>query len=194
MSVTLQAGAYNPFVMTYYDGYGFASAYVWWNPNNTGNVIIPASAFFHGSKVKSTAYEVEIFPTSVPAVSEVVNGPPSVFVEDTYTVTMQSKNMAGVANDMDSDTYTVVFSDGISETFTETAIDQGSGLHSASFTPTLIGTYTVTINLTNDYTDTDSSIPTQINGSGYTVVVYPAPVSPSDSYMSSGLDDGKAEF
>ena len=181
--------------MTFAEGGGGANTYLYWNPNNTGNVVIPASAFFHGSKVKSTAYEVEIFPTSVPAVSEVVNGPPSVFVEDTYTVTMQSKNMAGVANDMDSDTYTVVFSDGISETFTETAIDQGSGLHSASFTPTLIGTYTVTINLTNDYTDTDSSILTQINGSGYTVVVYPAPpVSPSNSYMSSGLDDGKAEF
>ena len=132
-------------------------------------------------------YEMEIFPTSVPAVSDVVNGPPSVFVEDTYTVTMQSKNMAGVAHDVDSDTYTVVFSDGISETFTETAIDQGSGLHSASFTPTLIGTYTVTINLTNDYTDTDSSILTQINGSGYTVVVYPGPIVVSKCYYNNQI-------
>ena len=59
-------------------------------------------------------YEMEILPTSVPAKSEVVNGPPSVIIEDTYTVTMQSKNMAGVAHDVDSDTYLVVFSDGAS--------------------------------------------------------------------------------
>ena len=100
--------------MTFAENGGGAFAYLYWNPNNTGNVIIPASAFFHGSKVKSTAYEVEIFPTSVPAVSEVVNGLPSIFIEDTYTVTMQSKNMAGVAHDVDSDTYLVVFSDGAS--------------------------------------------------------------------------------
>ena len=52
----------------------------------------------------------------------------------------------------------------------------------------------MTINLTNDYTATDPSIQTQISGSGYTVTVYPAPVSPANSYMSSGLDDGKAEI
>ena len=74
---------------------------------------------------------------------------------------MQSRNAVGVGHDVDDDTYTVVLSeDGGTNTFSATATHSVDGLYSASLEPTIAGDYTVTIDLTNDYTDTDASIPT----------------------------------
>lgn len=49
-------------------------------------------------------------------------------------------------------------------------------------TPTIAGQYTMTVKIKNFYTDSDSSLSTEIAGSPFTVTVYPGLVDPTKCY------------
>lgn len=51
------------------------------------------------------------------------------------------------------------------------ASPSGAGLYTADFTPIIAGTYTVTVHLTNPYTETDVAIPTELEGSPFKLEV-----------------------
>ena len=107
-------------------------------------------------------YPVEV-QTSVPAMSAVIDGPTNIIVGDTYTVTMQSKD--AYSNDLawNDDTYTLVLT-GSTWIHTAVATHVSSGLYSAFVVPLVAEAHTVTINLTNAYTATDSTLDTHISG------------------------------
>ena len=64
--------------------------------------------------------------------------------------------------------------------------------------PTVAGTYTLTVTMTNSYTATDSAIPTDLKNTPFTVTVLPGPIEPLQCYtdipatgvlaMTAGVD------
>ena len=80
-----------------------------WSTDPTAEEVVPTTAFQSLQRIGAghPIYELEIIPTSVPNQSTVISGPTEVIAGETYTVTMQSKNGAGVAHVLDNDTYTV---------------------------------------------------------------------------------------
>lgn len=103
---------------------------------------------------------------------------------------MQSRDSQGVAIDASQDIYGVTFTrsdDGDSEQYSETVSQYlSNGFYYASVTPTVASTYYVTVHMTNDYTASDPSVPTEISGSPFTVIVEPYPVSAPLSYFVTG--------
>ena len=80
-------------------------------------------------------------------------------------MTMQSYNGSGVSHDVADDTYTLTLSNTVDGgNYSGTAVHQGNGSYAATLdpSPTVMGTYDVTVNLANDYTVNDSSVPTGI--------------------------------
>ena len=91
-----------------------------------------------------------------------------------------------------NDVYVVrlVHSDGSIAQVTQTASHLGSGLFEANVSLTIAGTYTVYADLTNDYTDTDSSIPIQVSnlsGSPLTVTVEADTFDPAKIYTDIAI-------
>ena len=120
----------------------------------------------------------------MPDQSTVANGPTTANVGEAYTVTMQSYNGSGVSHDVADDTYTLTLSNIAhlgTYSGTATGVHQANGYYAATFSPnpTVMGTYDVTVNLSNAYTVSDSSVPTEIKMSPYTVEFGPGRVDPS---------------
>ena len=80
-----------------------------WSTDSTAEEVVPTTAFQSLQRIGAghPVYELEIIPTSVPSLSTVISRPTEVIAGENYTVTMQSKNGAGVAHVLDNDTYTV---------------------------------------------------------------------------------------
>ena len=111
-----------------------------------------------------------------------MTGPTSHIATDTsVTLTMQSKNGSGVSHDVTTDIYSVVFTrsdGGGSEIYSTTATYSSAGLYDASLSPTVAGTYAVTVDMTNAYTTADPSVSTVVSGSPYSLTVVPGVVDP----------------
>lgn len=66
---------------------------------------------------------------------------------------------------------------GGSESYSASVTHQSNGLYEATLTPLIAGDYSMTVELTNDYTVT-SGVAIEISGSPFTVTVYPGQVDP----------------
>lgn len=98
-------------------------------------------------------------------------------------MTIQSRDISGNVLSHNDDTYTVTLTrsdGGGSEVHTATATHQADGLYEAilSPTPTVAGTYTMTLDLTNDYT-ARTGVNTAVNGTPFTVTVVPGQIDPA---------------
>ena len=155
--------------------------------------VIPASAFYGQGRVGNGSfglvYPVEIYPgiISVPSecTIELSSSNPFVATDPTYFLTMQSRDANGDSHDdlLGVDNYSVLFTRtdvGTTETYSTTAIAQGSGLYQANLSPTVAGTYQVDVTLTNP-TYTSAS---DIIGSPFTLTVIPGIVDQSLSVVS----------
>ena len=58
------------------------------------------------------------------------------------------------------------------------------GVYKSTFVPTKAGDHTVEVTLTNEYTETDLTIATELSDSPYSVFVYPGQVDPAKCYTN----------
>ena len=105
-----------------------------------------------------------------------------------YTMTFQSRDIAGNIMVHDDDVYSITLTrsdGGGSESLTATAVHQADGLYEATLTPTptIAGTYSLAIDLTNDYT-ARTGASTTINSSPFTVTIVPGEIDPLQSYTN----------
>ena len=103
-----------------------------------------------------------------------------------YVMTIQSRDTSGNELTHDDDTYSITLTrsdGGGSEVLTATATHQSNGLYEATLipTPTVAGTYTMTVDLTNDYT-ARTGVATAISGTPLTVTVVPGEIDPAQSH------------
>lgn len=120
---------------------------------------------------------------SVPSTSDIASLVTETRAGVDYTITIQSRDILGNVIDHSDDTYSIVFTDGGSNTFTTTATYVSAGQYMATITPTVAATYTMTIDLTNDYT-TRTGVATGISGSPFTNSVIPGEIDPTACYTS----------
>ena len=67
-------------------------------------------------------------------------------------------------------------------TYTKTATLSANGEYRATVTALLAGTYTVNVHLTNAYTATSASIPTEVSGSDFILTIIPGEIDPVQCY------------
>ena len=116
---------------------------------------------------------------------ELSSSNPFVATNPSYSLTMQSRDTNGDPHDdnLGVDIYSVLFTRtdvGATETYSATAIAQGSGLYEANLFPIVSGTYQADVTLTNPIYTSASDI----NGSPFTVTVIPGIVDQSQSIVS----------
>lgn len=187
LTTALEVGEIYPFTLNWEEHSADTYCILSWQTSSMAAMhVIPTSAYYAQKRIGNgsvygTVNNVEIYPTLEPTQCTVETSPSTYIATDPspyYTLTMQSRDINGLAHDdLGRDTYSVDFTrsdGGGSETYSATAIAQGSGLYEASLSPTVAGTYTVTVTVGDAYTG-----PAEISGSPFMVTVLPGTVDPA---------------
>lgn len=158
-----------------------------WESPSQAREYIPADAQFLPERAGgySAVHLVEIIEPSVPAFSTIETYQTTHIAGIIYSMTMQSRGTSSNVLAYSTDIYSVDLSqsDGLgSQQFTRTGSHTSGGIYSASMTPTIAGTYTMTVDMTNGYTVTVPGIQTEVSGSPFSVTVFPGQVDPLKCY------------
>ena len=140
--------------------------------------------------VEHAGHNIEIFHSTIPTSSTIelsLTGP--FLTDESHTIKVQGRDMAGLANHMTSDDFSVVFDvvrpvslGELDVQLTVQSTHNGDGFYEIPHLYTLTGDYTVSMTIENVYTATDSNISTAINGSPLRFTVLPGAVDPSKCY------------